>query len=155
MLSIAHIHPIAVHFPIVFFLSLAAFDFVMLVARIPISGRRCTANISATLAVLAGLAAIVAYMFGDMAYDAAVAGGVAASKLGMHATLGMVTASYLVLWAFIRGYLWWRGVSIEGGRKWAVVLIEIAGVALITVTAYFGGELVYELGVNVGHAVGG
>lgn len=155
MLSIAHIHPIAVHFPIVYFLSLAAFDIVMLIARMPISGRRCTANISATLAVLAGLAAVVAYEFGDMAFDAAVAGGVAAAKLGTHATLGTVTASCLALWGLIRAYIWWRGVPIEGGWKWAVVLIEIAGVALITVTAYFGGQLVYELGVNVGHAVGG
>jgi uncharacterized membrane protein len=155
MLSIAHIHPIAVHFPIVFFLSLAGFDTLMLVMRVPISGRHCVPNISAALAVLAGLAAVVTYTFGDMAYDAAIASGVAAAELETHETLGTITAICFAAWALIRGYVWWRGISLDGARKWAIVLIEIAGVLLITTTAYFGGQLVYELGVNVGRAVGG
>ncbi len=155
MLSIAHIHPIAVHFPIVFFLTLAGFDTVMLAMRVPISGRRCVSNISAVLAVLAGLAAVVTYTFGDMAYDAAVASGVAAARLETHETLGTITAICFAVWALIRGYVWWCGILLEGARKLAVVLIEIAGVLLITTTAYFGGQLVYELGVNVGRAVGG
>jgi uncharacterized membrane protein len=51
--------------------------------------------------------------------------------------------------------MWWRRVSLDGGRKWAVVATEIAGVFLIVTTAYFGGQLVYELGVNVARAGGG
>lgn len=155
MLSVAHIHPIVVHFPIVYFLSLTGFDAVMLLMRLPIAGRNCTANISAALAVLAGLAALAAYIFGDMAYDAAIASGVAGARLETHETLGTITASSFVLWALLRGYMWWRRVSLDGGRKWAVVATEIAGVFLIVTTAYFGGQLVYELGVNVARAGGG
>ncbi len=155
MLSIAHIHPIAVHFPIVFFLCLAAFDILMLVTGRSISGRACAANLSAALAVLAGLAAVVTYMFGDMAMDIAISKGFSEAALETHETLGTVTASCFAVWAILRGFAWWRGLSLDGGRKAAVVIIEIAGAALITTTAYFGGELVYQLGVNVSHAVGG
>jgi uncharacterized membrane protein len=35
-----------------------------------------------------------------------------------------------------------------------VSLIEVAGAALVVVTAYYGGQLVYDLGVNVAHAAG-
>lgn len=155
MLSIAHLHPIAVHFPIVFFLTLAAFDAVMLFRGQTISGRTCTANISAGLAVLAGLAAIVTYILGDLAYDAAIASGIPESRLETHQGLGTTTAVVLAVWALLRGYLWWRNSPIEGVAKTAAVAVEAAGALLIIVTAYFGGQLVYELGVNIAHAAGG
>lgn len=155
MLSITEIHPIAVHFPIVYFLSLAGFDVLLFALRHPISGRNCTANISAALAALAGAAAVAAYFFGDIAYDAAIAGGVAAAKLETHESLGTITAICLALWSLCRAYFWWRGIPLDGGRKGAVVAIEIAGALLIVTTAYFGGQLVYELGVNVARAAGG
>jgi uncharacterized membrane protein len=155
IVSIAEFHPIAVHFPIAYFLSLAGFDVLMLALGHPISGRTCIANISAALAALAGAAAIAAYIFGDIAYDTAVAGGVAAAKLETHQTLGTITAVSLALWGLCRAYFWWRRVPLDGGRKAAVAGIEIAGAALIVTTAFFGGQLVYELGVNVARAAGG
>jgi uncharacterized membrane protein len=36
----------------------------------------------------------------------------------------------------------------------AVSLVEVAGAALVIATAYYGGQLVYDLGVNVVHAAG-
>lgn len=155
MLSIAHLHPIAVHFPIVFFLTLAAFDAVMLFRGNTISGRACTGNISTGLAVLAGLAAVVTGALGYLAYNAAVASGITEGRLDTHQGLGTTTAVVLAVWAFLRGYLWWRNVPIEGVTKTAAVALEAAGALLIIVTAYFGGQLVYELGVNVAHAAGG
>jgi len=155
MLPIADLHPIAVHFPIVFFLTLAAFDTVMLVRGGAISGRTCTARISMGLAALAGLTALVTYAVGDLAYDAAIASGIPEARLETHEGLGTATALALVVWALLRGYFWWRGSPIEGRVKTAAVAIELAGVLLIIVTAYFGGQLVYDLGVNVAHAAGG
>ena len=154
MITIAHIHPIAVHFPIVFFLSLAAFDCAMVVLGRTISGTSCAANVSAALAALSGLTAIVAYSFGDMAYDAAIASGVAPDSLELHETIGSLTALLIVIWALVRGYVWWRRMPIEGGLRPAVAGIEIAIALLIVVTAYYGGQLVYELGVNVTRAAG-
>jgi uncharacterized membrane protein len=155
MLPIAQLHPIVVHFPIVFFLTLAAFDTVTLIRGSAISGRSCAATISAGLAVLAGLSAIAAYFAGDLAYDAAISSGVAAATLETHESLGTWTAVFIVIWSLLRSYSWWRGLGIEGGRKTAAVAIEIAGSLLIIAAAYFGGQLVYELGVNVSRAAGG
>jgi uncharacterized membrane protein len=155
MLSIAHIHPMIVHFPIVFFLTLAALDTVLMIGGREIVGRGCTGSVSASLAVLAGLAAIVAFVFGDLAFDAAVSAGFPEADLETHEGLGTSTAIAFVVWALVRGYLWWRGSTVGGGLKVAAVVIELAGAALVIVTGYFGGQLVYELGVNVSRAAGG
>lgn len=154
MLPAEQLHRVAVHFPIVFFLTLTAFDVVMLVRGEAISGRTNAANISAGLATLSGLSAIAAYVFGDLAYDAAISSGFAAVKLETHEALGTWTAAFIVIWAILRGYFWWRGSPLEAGSKAGAVGIEVAGALLIVTTAYFGGQLVYELGVNVSRAIG-
>lgn len=99
--------------------------------------------------MLSGLSAIVAYVFGDLAYDAAISSGVAAVNLETHEALGTWTAAFIVIWALLRGYFWWRGSPMARGSKAVAVGIEVTGALLIVTTAYFGGQLVYELGVNV------
>ena len=88
MIPIEQFHPIVVHFPIVFFLSLVALDAVALLRKTPIDGRGGVANLSVGLAVLAGLAAVAAFTFGDAALDVALASGVAESRLETHQFLG-------------------------------------------------------------------
>jgi len=154
MIPIAQLHPIIVHFPIVFFITLAVFDTVAVARGYEIFGQTVTGNISTALAVLSGLAAIIAYMFGDLAFDAAISSGVADVTLETHEAFGTTTAILFAVWAIVRGYVWWRGTRIEGNRKSAAIAIEIAGVLLIVTTAYFGGQLVYDLGVNVSRMTG-
>jgi uncharacterized membrane protein len=149
VLPIEQLHPIAVHFPIVFLLSLAALDLFAVARKIPIDGRGGVANLSAGLAVLAGLGATAAYAFGDAALDIALAKGVAEAQLETHAMLGTITAALLALWGLARAFAWWRDLPIGGARAWCVVVVEIAFSLLIIAAAYFGGQLVYELGVNV------
>jgi len=154
MISIAHIHPSVVHFPIVFFLTLAAFDALAAVRGTSLAGRSGAANMSAGLALLAGLSAIVAFGFGDIAYDIARDAGFPEARLETHEALGTWMAILLLAWAVARSYLWWRGSALVDRYKMAVVGLEIAGAVLIIATAYFGGQLVYNLGVNVARAVG-
>ncbi|MGB8274319.1 MAG: DUF2231 domain-containing protein [Alphaproteobacteria bacterium] len=149
MLRLEAIHPIMTHFPIVFVLTLAAFDTLVLMVGRGIGGRSAVANVSAGLAVLTGIGAAAAYLFGDAAYDIAIEKGFPESALETHQILGTTAAAVLALWALIRAFLWWRGAALAGGRSRAVAGIEIAAAVLILVTAYFGGHLVYELGVNV------
>jgi uncharacterized membrane protein len=155
MLPVGQLHPIAVHFPIVFFLTLAALDAVLLLRGAPVSGRSCAANVSVGLSVLAGLSAIATYVLGDMAYDVAAAAGVPAATLETHESIGTWTAVFIIAWMLLRGVAWWREWPLDGGRKLGLVAVEIAGSLLIIVAAYFGGQLVYELGVNVSRAAGG
>ncbi len=54
------------------------------------------------------------------------------------------------------GFRWLRKVKLGGGIALSLPAIEIAGAVLIMTTAYYGGMLVYDLGVNVTKAaIGG
>jgi len=151
MLSIQEIHPILVHFPIVFFLTLGAFDVIALVRGVKIFGRSCASSISTGLAALAGVSAIFVSFFGDMAADVAVRSGVPEARLETHETLGTTTAIFVGIWALVRILLWWRDQALSSRGRTAAVGIEVAGALLVITTAYFGGQLVYDFGVNVAH----
>ncbi len=149
MIPLEHVHPILVHFPIVFVLCLAALDLVALLRGVRLEGRGAYAALSAGLAVLAGMVAVPTYFFGDAAYDIALDRGFPAGQLETHESLGTATAIILAAWALARAYAWWRRVPLAGARQRAVVAIEVLAAILIGVTGYYGGGLVYDLGVNV------
>jgi uncharacterized membrane protein len=154
MLSIQHIHPILIHFPIVFFITLAAVDLVASVRGKIISGRGALGSLSLGLALAAGAFAIAAYFFGDMALDVAESGGFHSDIAETHEALGEATAAAFAIWALIRLGLWWRDTRLAGAGAFIVSLVEVAGAALVVTTAYYGGQLVYDLGVNVAHVAG-
>jgi uncharacterized membrane protein len=152
MLTIAHIHPMLVHFPIVFVLSLAILDTVATLRGVPVTGRGGIGNVSTGLALLSGLFAIGAYIFGDMALEFAEAGGFHNDVAEIHETLGEATAAAFALWAIVRIVGWWRNARLRGGSAVLLSLVELAGAGVVMATAYFGGQLVYDLGVNVAQA---
>jgi uncharacterized membrane protein len=143
-----------VHFPIVFFLSLAVFDLIASLRGVIVTGRSVAGTISAALALLAGLSAAAAYTFGAVALDLAEAGGFHSDIAEIHEGLGGVTALALIVWAAIRGLAYWRDIRIAGKLTAGIIAFEVAGVALITTTAFYGGKLVFDLGVNVSRIVG-
>jgi uncharacterized membrane protein len=151
MIPLAHIHPMLVHFPIVFFLSLAAFDVIAALRGANVTGRSVAGTISFVLALLAGLSAIAAYVFGAIALDTAEAGGFHSNVAEIHEGLGGMTAAVFVIWALVRAFVYWRNIRLSGKAAAAAPIIEIAGVVLVVATAYFGGKLVFDLGVNVAH----
>ena len=154
MLLIQHVHPILVHFPIVFMLTLAVLDALASARGYAVIGRGAVGNVSAGLAVLAGGFAVVTYIFGGMALDVAESGGFHSDIAETHEALGEFTAIAFAVWAFVRIFLWWRNAKLGRAVSGAVALVEIAGAALVVATAYYGGQLVYDLGVNVAHMAG-
>lgn len=154
MLSMQHIHPILVHFPIVFFITLAAVDLVAAARGKVITGRGGLANLSLGLALAAGAFAIGAYFMGDAALEFAESSGFHSDIAETHEALGEATAAAFAIWAVIRLGLWWRDLRLSGGGAILVSLVEVAGAALVITTAYYGGQLVYDLGVNVAHTAG-
>jgi len=151
MIPVQHIHPMLVHFPIVFFLSLAAFDVVAAWRGASLGGRSRAGTISFVLALLAGLSGLATFVFGGLAMEVAEAHGLHSAIAEIHEGLGGLTAAAFAAWALVRGFLWWRNVRLPGLARTALPLIEVAGAVLVTVTAWYGGQLVYDLGVNVGH----
>lgn len=155
MLSLEHIHPMLVHFPIVFFLTLAVVDTIATLRGAPVTGRTGLGHASTGLAVLAALFAIASFLFGDMALEFAESKGFASEVAELHEHLGMASAAAFTVWAVVRLVAWWRNASWRGGGAFGLVLVELAGAVLVMTTAYYGGQLVYDLGVNVKQAMAG
>ena len=151
MIPLQHIHPMIVHFPIVFFISLAALDLIATFRGYNVTGRSALGNLSTGIAFLAGVSAVVAYMFGDMALEIAESTGFHSEIAEIHEGLGETTAVVFAVWAVIRLFLWYREVSLPAMARALLPLAELIGAVLVIVTAYYGGQLVFDLGVNVHH----
>jgi uncharacterized membrane protein len=149
MIDLYHIHPMLVHFPIVLFLLGAALELLVLIRSGDLAARRCLPQSALALIVLAALAAAVTAFFGDIAFDHAVGLGFPKAPLERHADFGYTTMWFIIVYAALYLLAWWRRVPLAGGRGWLWFLVSLAGVALVLVTAYFGGDLVYRIGVNV------
>lgn len=154
MFPVQHIHPIFVHFPIVLIFTVTLIDIIGLSQRQDMTVRTGVGTISTGLAVAAGLFAVVTWYLGGLALDVAESGGFSSPVAETHEGLGGVTALAFFIWGIVRLGLWIRNRGI-GSIAVAVPLIELAGSVLVTVTAYYGGILVYDLGVNVAKGVVG
>ncbi|MDG4887923.1 MULTISPECIES: DUF2231 domain-containing protein [unclassified Mesorhizobium] len=155
MPEIQHVHPILVHFPIVLIYTLVVIDLAALAGSNAVTMRSGVGTISTFVAVAAGLFAIATWLFGGMALDHAEAAGFSSEIAEIHESLGTASAIAFLGWALVRLALWVRNREL-GTLSLAIPAIEIAGAALVTVTGYYGGQLVYDLGVNVTKAaVGG
>ncbi len=149
MIDITHIHPMLVHFPIVLFLLAVAIDFLVLLKKGDLTSKDCLPSAGLVSLFLAALAAIVAATFGDIALDKAVELGFKVAPLERHANLGFTTLLILIsltLWQIVAR---WRGLRLDAGKGWAFFTLSLLGIGILLTTAYFGGELVYGLGVNV------
>ena len=155
MIPVQHIHPMIVHFPIVAIFLLVAFDVVATAMGKSVTGRTVVSNIATGLAVLAAGSAAAAFYFGGLALDVAEAGGFSSDIAETHEALGKYVAVFLALWALVRVVLWFRDFRFKGVSAYLVPLVTVAGTALVVTTAYFGGQLVFDLGVNVAKVAAG
>lgn len=149
MIDIAHVHPMIVHFPIVFFITALGLELIVLARKGDLAARQCLSNTALAALVLAALAAIAAASFGDMALDKALDRGFPKGPLEEHEDFGMTTMWYFAVLAVVQLVAWWRRTPLSGGRGWALFAVGLVGFGLLIATAYHGGDLVYRLGVNV------
>jgi uncharacterized membrane protein len=155
MIPSEHIHPMLVHFPIVFVLMLAVFDIVAVIGKggrdRPVGHREHFHHPCRSRRPVA----VVTYYFGGVALDLAESHGFHSDIAETHEGLGELVAIAFVIWALIRALAWWRNIRLTGLAAAIVPVIEVVGSGLIIWTAYYGGILVYGLGVNVARAAGG
>jgi len=149
MIDLAHIHPMLVHFPIVLLIIAVAVDFIVLQRNGDLAGAQALSNIALAALILGALAAIAAASFGDIAKDAAIDKGFAKPPLEEHEDLGFTTMWVFIVLALARLLAWRVHFSLAGWRGWAMSTAGVIGVGILLATAYHGGNLVYELGVNV------
>jgi len=153
MIPITEIHPMLVHFPIVLWINAELLSVGILLRGGNLSGRQ-TWPVVAFYSLLAGTAfAVVAAVFGDIALDRAVAAGFDAGPLEIHETVAITTICIFGLHALLRWLGFRFGYSLTGKRGWLAEIPGLIGIIGLFVTAYLGGELVYQLGVNVATTV--
>lgn len=152
MLDIAHIHPMLIHFPLALMPVALVAQGLALARGQSLFGRDCASSSGMLLVILAAAGAVLAAIFGDMALDQAVASGVPLGKLEGHEELGILSASALAGLAVLEGWFYVRKYNSRR-LSWAAFLAGLILTGLLLLTAYYGGNLVYGLGVNV--ATGG
>lgn len=153
MFSIVLIHPMLVHFPIVFLITAVAIDLIVLLTKKDLAGRQGLPLIALSALLLGTIAAGISAIFGDMALDKAVSRGFPLSPLETHETLALIMIAVFSLYCLLRLLVLWRGHPLRGVIAWISALPGMAGVVLLIITAYYGGELVYHLGVNVASVI--
>jgi len=149
MIDITHVHPMLVHFPIVLLLMSAVALALAQFKGETLTGRNCLAGVGA-VALLAGTAiALLAAFFGDIALDAAVAKGFPEAPLELHEEFAVITITVFAALSLIKLYALWKKTVLTGTWGWLFLTAMAAGLGLLIVTAYLGGHLVYNIGVNV------
>jgi uncharacterized membrane protein len=148
-MPIEHIHPMIVHFPIVLVIMAALFDLWALTLARPVGDTPIARNLATAMTAGAGITAVAAYFFGDMALDVAMSRGFTDAQLESHEGWGTTTAIALSAIALVRLVMWRRRLDRKRGGAMLATAMSLAAVFLVAVTAYFGGHLVYDLGVNI------
>lgn len=149
MIDIVHVHPMLVHFPIVLYLLAVGLQILILLRRGDLAANRCLPNTAFAALMLAALAASVAAFFGDIALDHAVALGFPSAPLEVHANLGITTTTFMIIMAAVHLSARWFRWRLGGLHGWLLTLGAVAGALLLIITVYHGGNLVYQIGVNV------
>jgi uncharacterized membrane protein len=148
VIDIAHIHPMLVHFPLALFPVAIGAQLLAMLRGHDLFGRSCLSSTAMTLLALAAAGAVVAAVFGDMALDKALDAGVQMATMEDHEELGQLSAVLLSVLAVAGLWLYRKaGSSLVVSRLFVVACLVVL-VVLLT-TAWFGGQLVYEHGINV------
>jgi uncharacterized membrane protein len=148
MIDLAHIHPMLVHFPLALLPVAVSAQAITVAKGQSLFERSCTAQAVFWLLVLAAAGAIAAAIFGDQALDIARETGVPMAQMEGHEELGMLSAWLIVGMAALNGFFY-RKQSTSRPLSLAVLFGGTALLILVFTTAWFGGQLVYELGINV------
>jgi len=144
------LHPTVVHFPIALLLTAALFDAVCLVFRRFLWLDRA----GAALMTLGGIGVGAAYLTGGRAAEtAAPVMGVAQGVLADHQDLALLTlyasGAAIALRLFVT-YLGRHDLEVQLGIfRLAALVLVFAAAALLVLTAFHGGQLVYDHGIGV------
>lgn len=152
MLPIEHIHPILVHFPIVLLPIAVALDLIVVSRHGNLTITKGLSAVSLGAFTVGTLAALAAALFGSLAMDVALQKGYAEGLFEDHESLAWTTVSFFGVLTCFRLYARRRQINLAGVRGWSIVAAGTLGLTVLIATAFHGGELVYNHGVNVAAA---
>jgi uncharacterized membrane protein len=149
MIDITHVHPMLVHFPIVLYLIAVALQVYIVATGGDLAAPECLPRTACIALVFGTVMAAAAVVFGDIALDHAADLGFPKGELEEHEELGFATLWIFVALSVLHLGARWKDIALEGGKGWVMALAGVAGVVVLIIAAAHGGELVYEMGVNV------
>lgn len=135
------LHPMVVHFPIALLVTAVVFEALALWRR---SERLRTTSLD--MLVVGVLSAGVAIVTGHMAEEAAERAGIPEQVLELHET-----PAFVAFWIFLALLGLRLAIRRELVREKPVLSLALglAGVMVLLVASYFGGDLVYGFGAGV------
>ena len=144
------VHPAVVHFPIALLLTAALFDAGCLVFRRFLWLDRA----AAALRTVGGIGLGAAYLTGERAAEAAApVTGIAQGVLADHHDLALLTISSWGAALALRLFVSWLGrddLEVQLGIfRLAALVLVFGAAALLVLTAFHGGQLVYDHGIGV------
>jgi len=149
MIDLAHIHPMLVHFPIVLLLLGVGLEFLVMARGRDPAAHECLPNTALATLLLGALAAIVTAIFGEIAAGIAVAHGFPKAPIEVHEGFGLTTMWWFIVLSLLYLLAWWRRYPLAGAKGWWLFIAGLIGAVLVILTAYHGGHLVYDIGVNI------
>ena len=139
------LHPVTVHFTVAFLVTGGIAEAVGI-----LSGRELMERFGGTLLVLGTTCLVATVVTGFLAENSITPPEGSAAAIGRHENAGLLSLGVFLVALFWKA--WDRGRVRESVRPLYAVWL-LAAVALVVVTAWLGGDLVYIHGVGVG--VGG
>ena len=153
MIPVELIHPMIVHFPLALFPAAIALDLWILMRGGDLAARQPLPQIALATYVAATLLALLAVILGGFAFDAALARGFPEAALEAHEEIAQWSFFIFAGITAVRLFVYFRRVNMARLRGGAIAFASVAAYSLMLIAAYRGGELVYQLGVNVAHAM--
>ena len=137
MISLSHLHPMLVHFPI----ALLLWGFLADVASIFFKKEACLSKIGFYLLLIGALTSLSALLSGVL--FTSEMSGAAGDVKNTHEILAWFTAGTALVAAAFRVYIVSQKKE-ETNLKWAAFIIYGLATILVSVTGFFGGTLVYS-----------
>lgn len=148
-MAVELIHPMLVHFPIVLWLLAVMCQFSVVFRGDQFAWRRSWQRVSLWLLVLGCIAGVVTAGFGDLAKDVAMDKGFPEMPLEAHEEMAISTLILFCILTLVQAVVFWRKVELKPLLSWFLPLFGLVGCGMLLMTAFYGGNLVYDLGVNV------
>ena len=144
-MNLEYLHPLFVHFPVALTLVGTA-----LLAYGALRDKAEVVRAGLLVLMVAGAMVIPTYVTGQVA-RAVLEDSAAYERdlplLDTHEDLGLASLALLVSLGIVAGLA--LGKWKEGAKPWGLLLLALAACALIALTAFYGGRLVFEHGIGV------
>lgn len=138
MFNTAHIHPMIVHFPI----ALIIVGFIADVVSMFFRQEKCLSKTGFYLMVLGALAALAAWISGQLFTNEPAQGGIV-EVFEKHETAALLTIIIMLAGALLRIWLFIKKRE-ESIMKWIVFALYFLGFCAVSYTGLMGGRMVYN-----------